>query len=496
MLRPCSLNNSPFAVFSREKQHKFEQLMRRITTLPLWATLFACFGWFPVALAQVGTSQAQGVMQPMPEAWSETTDVLVQTLPVEDAWWMAFDDPALDSLIRLAMQQNLSVDAAISRMEQARRSLNIEQSGFLPSIGVGGGWTRQQTSGNTGGDASWSGQYNLTANMTWELDLFGGIRQRVKAQREQFRATEEEYRGVMVSLCAQVATAYFNLRQYQQQRQVLENNCESQLAVVNLTEARNRSGLASKLDVAQSRQVYYGTLSQLPAIEASIIGYMNQLAVLLGQYPQDVVDGLELPAPLPTYMEVVGVDVPASLLRRRPDVRQAERQVDAQAALLGAAKRDWLPRFFLDGSIGYASTELSRLPRAGSLTWQIAPSMSWTLFNGGKRANTVKLNRAQLDEAITQYNLTVLQAMQEAANAMATYANSIKQIVATRQAFNQSRAALTLSLDLYKQGLTPFQSVLDAQRSFLSYEENLVQAEARSLISLVQLYQALGGGWE
>jgi NodT family efflux transporter outer membrane factor (OMF) lipoprotein len=231
-------------------------------------------------------------------------------------------------------------------------------------------------------------------------------------------------------------------------------------------------------------------------MESRIIGMMNTLAVLLGQMPQDVVKGLEMPAPLPEYMEVVGVDVPASLLRRRPDVRQAERQVDAQAALLGAAKRDWLPRIFLDGSIGYASSELSTLPRARSMTWQIAPTVSWTLFNGGQRTNIIGLNRAQLDEAVASYNLTVLQAMQEAASAMSAYTNSIKQIVATRQAFEQSRTALSLSLDLYKQGLTTFQSVLDAQRSLLSSEESLVQVRGGSLLSLVQLYQALGGGWE
>ena len=471
--------------------------MRRKMTFMLLATALTVSGWAQMPQATGAGRDGMVTAAAMPEAWAGADEVVVQTLPVDDAWWTGFGDATLDSLIRLAMQQNLSVETALSRMEQARRNLYIEQGAFLPSIGVNGGWTRQQTSGNTGGGShSWSGQYNLTANMTWEVDLFGSIRQRVKAQREQFLASEEEYRGVMVALCAQVATAYFSLRQYQQEWEVLDHNCESQLAVVNLTEARNRSGLASKLDVAQARQVYYGTLAQQPAMEARIIGVMNTLAVLLGQFPQDVVEGLSTPAPLPDYMEVVGVDVPASLLRRRPDVRQAERQVDAQAALLGAAKRDWLPRFFLDGSIGYASTELKSLPRAGSLSWQIAPSMSWTLFNGGQRTNTIRLNRARLDEVVAQYNLTVLQAMQEAASTMATYSNSIKQIVATRQAFVQSQTALTLSLDLYKQGLTTFQSVLDAQRSLLSYEESLVQAQAASLIALVQLYQALGGGWK
>lgn len=430
----------------------------------------------------------------MPEVWDEADAGLMQTLPVEDAWWQAFGDPTLDSLIRLTMSRNLSAEAALRRIEQARAAWRTKQGALLPSIGLSGGWTRRQTSGNsTGASRSWSGQFDLTASMQWEVDLFGSIRQGVKAGREQYRASEEEYRGLMVSLCAEVATAYFNLRQYQQEWEVLDHNCRSQQAVVSLTEARNQSGLASKLDVAQARQVYYGTLAQLPAVEASIDGVKNRLSLLLGLFPGEADGWLSEAKPLPEFVEVVGVDVPASLLRRRPDIRQAERQVAAQASLLGVAKREWLPRFFLDGQVGYASAELRELPRAGSVAWQIAPSVSWTLFNGGRRTAAIRQSRAELDEAITQYNQTVLTAMQEVASAMSTYTHSLKQIVATRQAFVQSQAALALSLDLYKQGLTTFQSVLDAQRSLLSYEESLVQVQGASLVGLVRLYQALGG---
>ena len=437
----------------------------------------------------------EDIIERMPKSWPIDEELFNQYLPVENSWWKVFGDSLLDSLIDLAMQQNLDVEEALSRIEQARLGVVIQQGNLLPSIGVNGGWSRQQTSGNTGSNAQWSGQYNLNAQMSWEIDLFGGIRQQIKAKQGIYRASEEEYRGVMVSLCAQVATTYFNLRQYQQEREVLEHNCESQLAVVRLTEARYTSGLASRLDVAQAQQVYYTTLAQLPNMKANIEHAMNQLAVLLGQYPHDVVNGLERPMPLPDYIEPVQVGIPAGLLLRRPDIRQAERQVETQAALLGAAKREWFPQFFLNGSIGYASTELNRLVRAGSVEWEIAPSMSWTLFNGGQRYYTVQQSRAQLDQTIVAFNRTVLQAMQEVTDAMSTYTHSIEQMVATRQAFNYSQQALTLSLDLYKQGLTTFQSVLDAQRSLLSSEESLVQAGGYSLITLVQMYQALGGGW-
>ena len=299
----------------------------------------------------------------------------------------------------------------------------------------------------------------------------------------------------MVSLCAEVASAYFNLREMQQEVDVLQRNAASQEEVVKITEVRYNTGLVSKLDVAQAKSVYYSTLASIPMAEASVIQYINTLAVLLGLYPEDVTEALNASRPLPDYMEPVGVGVPGDLLLRRPDVRAAERQVNAQAALLGASRIDWLPQFFLNGSFGYASHDVEDMGKHGSMTWSIAPSMTWTLFNGGKRLNEDRLQKAQLDESINQFNNVVLTAVQEVDNAMSAYRNSIKQIVSCRQMLYQGKEAFALSLDLYKQGLATFQSVLDAQRSLLTYENTLVKAKGNSLVCLVQMYQALGGGW-
>lgn len=447
----------------------------------------------------VGIVDAQTTMQylkdPIPEDWADNSELFLSERPVDEAWWRVFDDPTLDSLIVIATQRNFSVETALARMEQARMNLYIERGNLFPTLALDGGWTRQQTSGNTGVQRSLTGVYNLGATMSWEVDLLGSIRSRIKAEQAGFRASEEEYEGVLLSLCAQVATTYFTLRQYQQDREVVVRNSESQRSVLAITESRYNSGLASKLDVAQARSVYYGTQAQVPEVEANISKAINSLSVLLGHFPQDMLVGVMQVRPLPEYIEPVGVDMPGALLRRRPDVRQAERQVEVQAALLGASKKDWLPKFFVNGSFGFSSSEIARLPKERSMTWEIAPSISWTLFNGGQRYNGVRQARFQLDEAIGQYNQTVLQAMQECSNAMATYRNAVKQIVAVRQAFYQSEQVLTLSLDLYKQGLAPFQNVLDAQRSMLQYEEGLVSAQAASLIALVQLFQALGGGF-
>ena len=435
--------------------------------------------------------------RPLPDNWMENDAMFQQILPVEDQWWKVFEDATLDSLIDLAVVQNPDVLMAINRMEMAKANLRIARSGYFPSFTLEGGWTRQQTSGNTGNGMpqGWNNNFQGTVNMSWQVDVFGTIRLKVKAQKDLFAASREEYNATMVSLCAEVASAYFHLREMQQELDVLRRNAVSQEAVVKITEVRYNTGLVSKLDVAQAKSVYYSTLASIPSTEASVIQYIHSLAVLLGLYPQDVSDALSVPGPLPDYMEPVGVGVPGMLLLRRPDVRAAEKQVHSQAALLGASKLDWLPTFFLNGTFGYASDELRNFTQRNSMVWSIAPSMSWNLFNGGKNLNEERLQRAQLDETINSFNQTVLTAVQEVENAMSAYRNSIKQIVACREMLNQGKEAFNLSIDLYKQGLTPFQNVLDAQRSLLTYESSLVQAKGNSLVCLVQMYQALGGGW-
>lgn len=449
---------------------------------------------FPLTL--FGQTEHKYLDHALPEAWQETDSNFQQTLPVEDNWWRNFNDPVLDSLIDVAVKQNYSVQMAADRIAMAKANLRSEQGSYAPTFGLSAGWNRQQTSGNTSSLPQTTTQYaDAALSMSWEIDVFGSIRNRVKAQKENFAASKEEYNAVMVSLCAQVATAYINLREMQQEMQVVMQNCLSQQAVVEITKKRYETGLVSKLDVAQAQSVYYSTKASLPSLEAGIIQYTNSLAILMGLYPQDVKYLMDAPRPLPDYIETVGIGIPANLLLRRPDIRSAERQVNAQAASLGASKSDWWPQVFVKGSIGFASHDIDKIANHNSLTYEIAPAISWNFFQGGKLAQATRLAKAQLDETVRQFNQTVLTSVQEVDNAMSAYKNSIKQIVALREVVNQGQQTLDLSLDLYKQGLTPFQNVLDAQRSLLSYENQLTQAKGSSLLYLIKLYQALGGGW-
>ena len=458
-----------------------------------WCYTMLCL-FFPLTL--FGQAEHKYLDHALPEAWQDTDSNFQQTLPVEDNWWKNFNDPVLDSLIEVAVKQNYSVQMAADRIVMAKANLRIEQGSYAPTFGLSAGWNRQQTSGNISSLPQTTTQYaDAALSMNWEIDVFGSIRNRVKAQKENFAASKEEYNAVMVSLCAQVATAYINLREIQQEMQVVTQNCLSQQAVVEITKKRYETGLVSKLDVAQAQSVFYSTKASLPALEAGIIQYTNSLAILMGLYPQDVKYLMDTPRPLPDYIETVGIGIPANLLLRRPDIRSAERQVNAQAATLGASKSDWWPQVFVKGSIGFASHDIDKIANHNSLTYEIAPAISWNFFQGGKLAQSTRLAKAQLDETIRQFNQTVLTSVQEVDNAMNAYKNSIKQIVALREVVNQGQQTLDLSLDLYKQGLTPFQNVLDAQRSLLSYENQLTQAKGQALVYLIQLYQALGGGW-
>ena len=455
------------------------------------------FMFILLALRVNGQQSEKYLARPLPREWQDEDSLFQQVLPVDDKWWGVFEDETLDSLIALAIDQNPSVLMAINRIDQAKAQWRISQSELYPSLSFNGAWNRQQTSGylGTGNPQNRNGYYSASVQMSWQLDVFGMIRQKAKAQKELYNASKEEYNATMVSLCAEIASAYFNLREQQLELDVLRRNAASQETVVAITEARYKTGLVSKLDVAQSKSVYYSTLASIPMTEANVIQYINSLAILLGLYPQDVTESLSRVKPLPDYVELVGVGVPGELLLRRPDVRVAERQVNAQATLLGASKFDWLSEFFMNGSLGYSSHDIKDMGKRGSMTWSIAPSMTWNIFSGGRTLQEERLQRAQLDESINQFNQIVLTAVQEVDNAMSAYKNSIKQIQVCKQMLNQGKESFDLSLDLYKQGLTPFQNVLDAQRSLLTYENTLVKAKGNSLVCLVQMYQALGGGW-
>jgi NodT family efflux transporter outer membrane factor (OMF) lipoprotein len=446
------------------------------------------------ATAQKGAVE---LVAPLPQEWPDD-EIFVQTRPADDLWWRNFEDALLDSLMIVATERNLSVLTAMTNIRIAKAGWRMTQSELLPSVDLSAGWSRNKTSGNlsqTGDAEAWYGYFTGTLSASWQVDVFGKIVKRAQAQKRAFQATSEEFRAVMLTLCAEVASNYFSLRQCQAELEVLQSNAQSQKEIMEIVVARFETGFASKLDVAQAKSVYYNTLASIPSMKANVRQYINSLTTLLALFPGSIDERLSHPQPLPDYVDAVAVGVPANLLRRRPDVRAAELTVGAKAALLGASKRDWLPSFYLNGSIGYSANNLNRLFREGSSVWEITPTMTWNLFDGGHDVAATMEAKAELEQSVIAFNNVVLTAVQEADNAMTMYKHSLMTIEALKEAVRQGEETLELSLELYKQGLTQFQNVLDAQRSLLGSQDNLVQTRGYSLLSLIQLYKALGGGW-
>ncbi|MBR5813127.1 MAG: efflux transporter outer membrane subunit [Bacteroidaceae bacterium] len=459
--------------------------------------LYSSFLLLSICICAIAQKDDALLDDKFPLEWNDG-EYFNQELPPDDDWWRNFNDPVLDSLITVAATNNYSVLGAMENIRKAKAAWRTSQGKMMPAFGLALGWQRAKTSGNiaqTLYTEAWEGEFSSALSMQWQADIFGSIYMRSKAQKMLFMASEEEYKAVMVTLTANVATVYFSLKQSLARMQVLKENVNSQREIMKIVLSRYETGLASKLDVAQSRSVYYSTMAQIPAMQATIESYRNGMAVLLGTYPQELEGWLDEHSGLPDYIEPVSVGIPAMLVRRRPDIRVAEREVEANAAMLGATKRDWFPQLLLNGSIGFSSDETRRLFRSKSLTWEIAPSLKWTIFSGGERINATREARATLDASIASFNSTLLTAMQEVENAMSQYKSSVEQIVSLREAVNQNIETLTLSLELYKQGLTEYQNVLDAQRTLLTYQDYLVQAQGSSLIYLIKLYEALGGGW-
>lgn len=456
-----------------------------------------------ILFANLSILQAQkergGLVYTLPETY--TADTLIdQKLPIEEQWWKSFDDPLLDSLMQVAMQNNWDLLIAQQRVLQARATMRSAYGAFFPAFDLSAGWNRGRSSQNLTGKTlendPYSSYFSGTVSMNWEIDVFGSIRNQAKAQKNNYKASKADYYASMVSVAASVGTAYINLRTAQRQLEVMANNIITQQEVVRITEARYNAGLSSLLDVTQAKSTYYNTRASIAAYEISENTYINSLAVLTGLLPSAVRPALLKDITFPQPNKLVPTNVPAALLRQRPDIKAAEYQVASESALLGVARSEWFPTFFISGDIGVASKELDNLFTKPSLVWQIAPVMKWTIFNGGQRAAAVASAKASLQSSVDNYNLVVLTALQEVENAISGYKNSMKETVELRSAVAEAQKSFELSIDLYKMGLSAFINVVDAQQSLLTYQTALVASEGNTLLSLIQLYQAVGGGWD
>jgi NodT family efflux transporter outer membrane factor (OMF) lipoprotein len=330
----------------------------------------------------------------------------------------------------------------------------------------------------------------------WELDVFGGIRRDVEAADAETQFAIEDYRNVLVTLFAEVALNYTDLRQYQRQIDIAVQNLEAQESSADVTRRRAIGGFVSKLDLANANALVASTRSQIPTLETLERQAIYNLSVLLGDPPGTLVEELSHGGPLPVVPSDVPVGLPSDLLQRRPDIRRAEAAAHAATARIGVATADLFPRFNLTGSLGLQGEQAGSLGDSRNYFWSFGPSISWPLFDAGRIRSNIRVQEASQEEALLAYRQAILTALQEVENALIAFKNEQERRQSVIQAVDESRRAVDLSLDLYKIGQIEYLNVLTAQRALLNAEDALAQSDRTIVTNLIAIYKALGGGWE
>ena len=413
------------------------------------------------------------------------------------AWWSTLNDPELSSLIDRAVAGNLDVKQARARVREARARRGIAKAGLLPTFDATGAITRNYSSTDSGTDkiSETSDLYTASFDANWEIDIFGGVRRSIEASQADLEASQEDLRDMLVSLLSEVAVNYIDLRKFQSLLAIAEGNIASQNETYQLTSWRYQAGLSDELSVQQARYNVEQTRAQLPTLRTGKEEALNRIAVLVGEEPGKVHNLLEKHVPVPVIPSQLTAGVPADVLRNRPDVRRAERELAAQTARIGVATADLYPKFTLNGSIGFETLKVSTV--STSQTWSLGggPGISWALFKGGAIRQNIEVQSALQEQALIKYETAILSALEDVENALVAYGEEQSRRDSLQEAAQAAQKAVELAKYKYQSGLTDFYNVLEAERSLLTIQELLAQSNGTVGSNLVRLYKALGGGW-
>lgn len=482
-----------------------------------------------------------------PDDWSsEKSEGVDASRAAIATWWKELGDPTLDSLIERALEGSFDLRMAGLRVREARAARGIAASSLLPSVGFDAAATRSRgpaqnfdsgspvsggvsfgpgglsrtitvrgentsithtanaAGGTTGLSVSQSGGtpsrttdlFRSGFDATWELDVFGGNRRDVEAADADLQATIEAERYVMVSLIAEVALNYIDLRASQQRLEITRRNIDAQLETVNLTAARFEAGISSELDAVRAKALLANFQGQVPLLEQQVASAIYRLGVLLGGQPGMLLAELEPTGSLPTAPALIPVGMPTELLRRRPDIRRAEQELVAQNARIGVAMADLYPKFFLSGGVSTQSNVLGNLVEGTSILGSFGPSINWPIFQGGRIRANIEVQNVRQEEAALRYEQTIMQALSDVENALVAFNKEQVFRQTLEEAVEANQRAVYLANERYSRGLEGFLNALQAQRDLFTTEDQLVQSQSIVLANLVSLYKALGGGWD
>ncbi|MCC6970523.1 MAG: efflux transporter outer membrane subunit [Phycisphaerales bacterium] len=430
---------------------------------------------------------------------SPVTSTLKGSPAALDSWWSTFNDPMLNSLVERAVASNLDIRLAEARIREARAQWRFVKADELPRVDSAGSYTRRRNSESSVGAFGSDESYDLFQagfDASWELDLFGRVSRSVEAADADLAASVEARNAVLVSLLAELALNYIDYRASQINLDIAEKAVAAQESTLSLTESRFSAGLIGELDVARAKAQLETRRSQVPPIKVAMAQSAHRLATLLGKPAGALDEELQPPSPLPVIAPEIAVGVPADMLRRRPDVRRAERQLAAATARVGVATSELYPRLAINGTLGVQSSQFADLFDINSRSWSIGPSITWPVFDAGRVRANIAVQDARVEQSLTQYEQVVLASYEESENAMVGFLRQQSRRASLAASVDANRRALALAEQLYSSGLADFLNVLDAQRSLFVAEEALTQSEQAVVSNLISIYKSLGGGWE
>ncbi|MBY0524954.1 MAG: efflux transporter outer membrane subunit [Gemmataceae bacterium] len=435
------------------------------------------------------------------EHWIDAADVRVRSEPVDDShWWTLFGDPILNSLVNAAYQQNLTLREAGFRVLASRAQLGYECGNLFPQTQQAyADYTRKAISGTVANHQftpeRYYDVYDFGFNLAWEIDFWGRLRRAVAASADELDAKVENYDDVLVTLVADVAQSYLQIRTFQAELRYVRENLALQTKTLDLTKIRFANGAVSELDVSQATLNLARTEALIPPLELSLRRASNQLCILLGIPPESLAEKLAF-APIPTAPGELAVGIPRDLLRRRPDVRRAERELAAQGERIGIAVANLYPTLSINGSIGYQTTPLAQLVRPESQYGTIGPSLQWDILNYGRNLNRIRYEDARFEELVVKYQNSVLNANREAENGLAAFLQAKSEVDARERAVRAAQRSSDLVLIQYREGKIDFNRVFVIQRQLEQEQDQLAISLGNAVQSVVQVYRALGGGWQ
>lgn len=451
-----------------------------------------------VSLILTGCAVGPNYRRPMtsePSAFANASGISTTNAQFNATWWRSFNDPLLERRIEQASTNNHDLRLAQARLREARALWTEARFDFVPTVQSDAHHAKFQLAKDVAGPRERRGElYRAGFDATWELDLWGAVRRNVEATRATVESVEATRDDVLVSLRAEVAINYLALRGLQAQLDVARRNATNQSETLRLAETLRDGGQATQLDVARARSQINSTLAAIPPLEAGVENASHRIAVLCGQPPAALRNELYRSAALPSGPTELAVGNPAEMLRRRPDVRAAERSLAAATARIGVETADLFPRVTLNGNVALEASSFSRLTSSGADAYSFGPRITWAALDLGRIRQRIRAADARAEGVLAIYEQTVLLALEETENSFVTLGRERQRLGYLRASERAAAEAVVLARERYQEGIADFLSVLDAERTLLSLQEQLVISETRAATSLVAVYKALGGG--